>query len=321
MKPLEPNAVEVTLVLLAYNNENYVDQAVEGALSQTYSPLEIILSDDSSTDNTFLVMRDVVDKYQGPHTVRLIRNNENLGLAAHVSKLVDTSKGSIIVFAAGDDVSLPDRVAASVGIFLRNPSAGAVLLSADVIDERGKVIGQRIINSKSQEIIQDVRQLLSYRQQTFGATRAIRKDLFAVFGPLNEDCPTEDTPLLLRSLMVGGSVISSKKGILYRTHSTNLSAISSLSAMNVDKIHDQYLRDIATAEAAQALCAHTAQRLRNWVASDTIVRRCAVGVLDWTLLKSLVVSPSVTLRMKIFLLVNLTLSRLNNAWLNLTSKQ
>lgn len=49
----------VTVILLTYNQENLVAMAVESLLAQTYSPLEIILSDDASTDNTFAVMQSL----------------------------------------------------------------------------------------------------------------------------------------------------------------------------------------------------------------------------------------------------------------------
>ena len=50
----------VTFVLFAYNQEKYIREAVEGALSQTYGAMEIILSDDRSTDRTFEIMEEVV---------------------------------------------------------------------------------------------------------------------------------------------------------------------------------------------------------------------------------------------------------------------
>jgi glycosyltransferase involved in cell wall biosynthesis len=48
----------VTLVLFAYNQEKFIRQAMEGAFAQTYQPLEIIVSDDSSPDGTFAIMSE-----------------------------------------------------------------------------------------------------------------------------------------------------------------------------------------------------------------------------------------------------------------------
>ena len=49
----------VTFALFAYNQEQYIREAIEGAFAQTYQPLEIILSDDCSTDRTFEIMREM----------------------------------------------------------------------------------------------------------------------------------------------------------------------------------------------------------------------------------------------------------------------
>ena len=64
----------VTFVLFAYNQEKYIREAVEGALSQTYGAMEIILSDDRSTDRTFEIMEEVVAEYTGIHEVILRKN-------------------------------------------------------------------------------------------------------------------------------------------------------------------------------------------------------------------------------------------------------
>jgi glycosyltransferase involved in cell wall biosynthesis len=60
----------VTFALFAYNQEKYIREAVEGALAQTYEPLEIILSDDCSSDRTFETMREMAATYDGPHQVK-----------------------------------------------------------------------------------------------------------------------------------------------------------------------------------------------------------------------------------------------------------
>ena len=72
----------VTFALFAYNQERFIREAVEGALSQDYSPLQIILSDDCSIDRTYEIMREMAAAYEGSHEIVLNRNEENLGLAA-----------------------------------------------------------------------------------------------------------------------------------------------------------------------------------------------------------------------------------------------
>ena len=68
----------VTFALFAYNQEKYIREAVKGAFSQTYEPLEIILSDDCSSDRTFEIMQEMAKAYQGPHRVVARTNRKNL---------------------------------------------------------------------------------------------------------------------------------------------------------------------------------------------------------------------------------------------------
>lgn len=100
----------VSFVLLTYNQQEFVQEAVRSALLQTYQPLEIVISDDASTDRTFENARAVIDEYKGPHSVIGCVNSRNMGTNAHLNVAVRKAKGEFIVVAAGDDVSLPGRV-------------------------------------------------------------------------------------------------------------------------------------------------------------------------------------------------------------------
>ncbi len=115
----------VTLFVLAYNQEALVRAAIEGAFAQTYQPLEIILSDDASPDGTFAVMQAMAAAYSGPHRVILNRNPANLGLTAHVSRVMQRATGAFVVQNAGDDVSHPERTAKLVAAW--RAGAGRVM--------------------------------------------------------------------------------------------------------------------------------------------------------------------------------------------------
>ena len=92
LTPMPGDRPPVTLFVLAYNQEALVRAAIEGAFAQTYQPLEIILSDDASPDGTFAVMQAMAAAYSGPHRVILNRNPANLGLTAHVSRVMAAAR-------------------------------------------------------------------------------------------------------------------------------------------------------------------------------------------------------------------------------------
>src|ERR687898_2060785 len=96
----------VTFMVFAYNHEQFVREAVRGALAQTYSPLEIVISDDCSQDRTFEIIEEEVAGYDGPHKIVLNRNEENLGTAGDAKRLMEIAGGRVNVAPPGGDHSL-----------------------------------------------------------------------------------------------------------------------------------------------------------------------------------------------------------------------
>lgn len=126
----------VTFALFAYNQENYIKDAIKGALAQCYQRLEIIISDDCSTDKTYKIICDEVARYQGPHCVRARRNKVNFGVMSHVLEVAQEARGVYFVVAAGDDIAVPWRTERIISAFA---GTDALALSSDdiIIDEHG----------------------------------------------------------------------------------------------------------------------------------------------------------------------------------------
>jgi glycosyltransferase involved in cell wall biosynthesis len=101
----------VTLVLLGFQQERFIRDAILGAFAQTYQPLEIILSDDLSSDATFPIMQEMAAAYDGPHRVFARQTAENVGTLRHVMEVAEAASGEMLVLSAGDDISRPERVA------------------------------------------------------------------------------------------------------------------------------------------------------------------------------------------------------------------
>ena len=98
------------MLLLTYNQRPWVDDAVAACFAQECEPLDIVLSDDASTDGSFERLQQLAENYCGPHKVRVRQNPRNLGIGQHYSQAVADCLGQLIVTAAGDDISLPHRV-------------------------------------------------------------------------------------------------------------------------------------------------------------------------------------------------------------------
>jgi|GEM_PF-768196 len=137
--PSDSQAPPVTLLMLAYNQEKLVEEAMRGALAQDYPNLEIVVSDDASADRTFEIIRAVAESYSGPHRLIVNRMPENAGIFPHLYAAIALSSGRLIVGAAGDDISYPNRVARLAEEW-RRTGADALFSDWDVIGEQGELI-------------------------------------------------------------------------------------------------------------------------------------------------------------------------------------
>jgi glycosyltransferase involved in cell wall biosynthesis len=253
----------VTFFLISYNQERYIREALDAAFAQTYQPLEIVLSDDCSTDRTFEIMSQMVAEYQGPHKVILNQNEHNLGLCGNVNRILDLASGEIVVIAAGDDISFPDRVEKSYQIMKDDPNINCLSFNLQTIDANGDVISTR---SETPGCIEKktLKDFISQKGFHFnGASRAYRRSAFNYFGPLSTDAVTEDSTLLLRCLLLGSVCFSSDVLLSYRKHGDNYHALVGKYSLNYKNINNQYFKDLDFAVTKQLVSAVDCVDLKN----------------------------------------------------------
>lgn len=128
-----------SLILTGYNQSDLIAAAIVGAFSQDYPDLQIILTDDRSSDDTFSRMAAAARAYQGPHEVLANQTRVNLGTLGNICDAFARARGELIVFAGGDDISHPHRVQAIAECWLAT-RASAFYSRCDVIDESGQVL-------------------------------------------------------------------------------------------------------------------------------------------------------------------------------------
>lgn len=237
----------VSFVLLAYNQEGFIEEAVNGAFSQNYSPLEIILSDDCSKDKTFSIMEKLASSYTGPHKVILRRNSRNLGIGGHYNEVINIAAGEIIELAAGDDISLPHRTLKSCEILANHPDLMCVSLGLHHF--RTDPYGGLELNEDEQNVTKY--ELTDFVENSHfylnAPARAFRKFTHNYFGPILSDCPVEDGPNMLRCLLHGKAGYCPVKGVLYREHGNNYSSPENLTKVPFPLIYKEYHHTILKA--------------------------------------------------------------------------
>ena len=232
----------ITFFLLAYNIEAFIREAINSTFAQTYSPLEIIISDDCSTDRTFDIIREMTANYHGPHIVRVNRNPKNLGICGQVNKIMELAHGELVIHGDGDDISLPKRAQVIYEAWESSGRrAGSIYSAYTLIDETGKIIDEsssagRGNGSRFSAAVTDPYEFVSWRSKVvFGCTMAWSSNVFETFGKLPSQIISvnEDFVIGFRSVLLRSVIYIKEPLVRYRRHGSNVSA-GNLNCLSID---------------------------------------------------------------------------------------
>lgn len=129
MKPL------VSIGVPVFNGEKYIGTALESLLAQTYENIEIIVSDNGSTDETLAICR----RYSDDSRVRVVHHAQNGGATFNFEYVLQEARGEYFMWAAFDDIYLPGFVELCVSRVESNASWSFSYSSLVFIDEQGEV--------------------------------------------------------------------------------------------------------------------------------------------------------------------------------------
>ena len=129
---------KVTVLMPVYNGEKYLKKAIDSILCQTFKEFEFLIINDGSTDKSV----EMIKTYSDPR-IRLVENEENLGLIATLNKGIDLARGKYIARMDQDDISLPERLVKQIAFMDTHPEVGVCGTWAKIIDDQGRVISLR----------------------------------------------------------------------------------------------------------------------------------------------------------------------------------
>lgn len=174
-----------TFAILVYNQEPFVAAAISAALAQTHTPLEILISDDCSSDGSWAVIEAAVAGYAGPHQLTLNRNATRLGLD-HFYLIAEKAQGDILVFAQGDDISTPSRTALAVAA-MQTHRVAMVTSNVLLMDGDGQAVGLSCRPEEEGRVTLGEIVNKGWSPRTMGSTLVWHRDLIRRFGPLDRN--------------------------------------------------------------------------------------------------------------------------------------
>jgi glycosyltransferase involved in cell wall biosynthesis len=206
----------VSVVLATYNGEKYLKEQIDSILRQTYTSIELVITDDCSTDSTRKILQEYADKYEN---VRVYFNERNLGFIQNFEKTVKYAQGEYIAFADQDDVWLPEKIQClvdGIGDNMLVYSDSAYIdadgnpMSKKISDYRNLICGKNLYALDSESGIWVAAHAMMFRRELLDSALP-----FSVY-------ISHDTWLTYIAMLKGTIAVVPKVLVLYRQHGNNM---------------------------------------------------------------------------------------------------
>ena len=265
----------LSAIVPTYNRSRAVCSAIDSILSQTYSPIEIIVVDDGSTDDTETVLRSYGSR------IRVIRQ-QNAGASAARNAGVRASQGAIVAFLDSDDIWLPRKIEKQVAA-LRAAGMSACCVSNMALYFNDGRTGTSFESAElyplhSEGSWVNPAEVLATRFLMFNQCVAIRREAFDCVGGFDESLKVmEDYDLALKLSLQGPWAFVSEPLVVWKQSEDSLSHVFKHSVI----FREAWCRVLETA-AAEMPTSSSYARARNLVvrASRNAKRQCAARELS-----------------------------------------
>jgi glycosyltransferase involved in cell wall biosynthesis len=180
----------VSVIVPAFNVAAFIEQSVNSILAQTHAPLEVIIVDDGSNDDTCKIVRQIPDD-----RVKMI-HKENGGCASARNAGVAVSSGEFIAFLDGDDYWLPNMLERQLAHFEAHPGADMIFCLSMLVDVDDNREGIMKYSAGRNYSFQDI---LVENPVGNGSAAVFRREALESAGPFDESLPaSSDYDMWLR---------------------------------------------------------------------------------------------------------------------------
>ncbi|PVA11533.1 glycosyl transferase [Pelagivirga sediminicola] len=188
-----------SFILLSYNQEDTIVASAQSVLDQACEPIEVILSDDASTDETFKKISDLAHSYRGPHRIVARQNAVNMGVNRHIERAIKLADSDLMIWTAGDDINFPHRAQRIIDAY-RKTGAKLIFSDAQTVlkdGSRGSDAYKRALLYHESSVKSAAISFALY----LGATAAWHKDLYRKYGGFPAERAYEDLILGFRAVL------------------------------------------------------------------------------------------------------------------------
>lgn len=226
----------VSVALCTHNGAAYVDEQVRSILAQSPTPIQLVVGDDASSDDTVAIIESAVARHRSEHpdaplSLVVLKRAEPLGVTRNFEETIAACTGDIVALSDQDDVWPPGRLARLLPLF-DDPAVSLVHTDARLVDARGADTGARLLATLEATEAEraglesgDALPVLLRRNLVTGATTLVRRELAEAARPFPPSW-VHDEWLAMMAAVDGGLRLVPEPWLDYRQHGANVIGVS-----------------------------------------------------------------------------------------------
>ena len=206
------SSIKISVIMSVYNGEDYLSEAIDSVLDQSFTDFELIVINDCSTDGT----AEILKKYESLDTrVKVHTNEVNLRLPSSLNKAISLAEGKYIARMDADDICLPDRFEKQYGFMESHPDVA--LSSCRFMTLKNGVVASGGCGGKIDN--ESIKALLLVTNPILHPGIIAKAEVIRALGYDKNFTCTEDMELWSRFVMSGNKIeIQPEYLMIYRLH-------------------------------------------------------------------------------------------------------
>ena len=199
--------------MCTYNGERFIKEQIDSILNQTYTNLELIITDDGSTDSTIEIIKNC---QKDDNRIKLYVNDKNLGFVKNFERAISLCSGDLIALADQDDIGRDYKLE----IFSEKINDNVLIYSdAILIDENSKETGKELIRPKKNMVEGRCNKAFLLANCVSGNTLMFKKELVEYILPIPQAITFHDTWIAFVASSYGSITFTDEALTYYRRYS------------------------------------------------------------------------------------------------------
>ena len=208
----------ISIAMCTYNGAKFIEEQLSSILNQTYKNIEIIITDDGSSDKTI----EIIKKYQqNDKRIRLYQNEKNLGFVKNFEKAISLCLGEYIALADQDDIWKLNKLE----MFSMEIKDNLLIYSdTDLIDKNSVTINKQLIRPRSNLVSGRCNKAFVFYNCASGNTMMFKKELLNKILPIPEKISYHDIWIVFIASSIGNITYTEESYTYYRRYSEQVTA-------------------------------------------------------------------------------------------------